>query len=42
MGYGRLIDIRCLRHEELHELRQFLRHLGRSGVIIFGTLNIEV
>ena len=41
--HSRLIDFRSLGNQQLHQLRQLLRHRRRSRIILlFGTLNIEL
>ena len=37
--HSRLINLRCPRYQQFHQLRQFLRHRWRFGIILLGTLN---
>ena len=37
--HSRLINLRCPRYQQFHQLRQFLRHLRRFGIILLATLN---
>ena len=37
--HSRLINLRCPRYQQFHQLRQFLRHRWRFGIILLGTIN---